>query len=97
MILTIHLYNQMILERHKVGNIHPYDMLTTKTHPKSIAMKLFPKSLLGNGHRLPVLDSVVFNSSISLSVSSSPARKRRRSRPSQALPKGWMFGYLFWG
>ena len=38
----------MILERHEVCDIHPYDMLAPKMHPKFVAAKLFPKSLLCN-------------------------------------------------
>ena len=81
----------MILERHEVGNIHPYDMLTTKMHTKFIATKLFPKSLFCNSHLLSVLDGVVFNSSISQCISSSPT-----SKSSQTLTRGRMFGSLFW-
>ena len=81
----------MILERHEVGNIHPYDMLTTKMQTKLIATKLFPKSLLCNSHLLSVLDGVVFNSSISQCISSSPT-----SKSFQTLTRRGMLGSLFW-
>ena len=63
----------MILERHKIGDIHPYDMLTTKMHPKFIATKLFPKSLLGSGHLLSVFDRIILNSCICQRISRFPS------------------------
>ncbi len=79
----------MILERHEVCDIHSYDMLAPKMHPKFVAAKLFPKSLLCDSHLLTILDGVVFNISICQRICSSST-----SNPFKALARGSVFGHL---
>ena len=42
MIFAIHLNDETIFQRHKVGDIHSYNMLTAKMNTKFISSQFFP-------------------------------------------------------
>ena len=72
MIFAIHLNDETILQRHKVCDIHSYNMLTTKMDSRFVAFQLLPESVFSWCHRSAVLHSIVFNATVCNSLSSLP-------------------------
>ena len=72
MVFAIHLNDKTIFQRNEIGNIHTYNMLTTKMNSQLITLQVMPESVFSLCHRSAVLYSIVFNTTICYSIGSFP-------------------------